>query len=290
MVHPHGCSSARVVAMTASLFLFTPGAWPWHHALECGDVVTGHARLTADLSCVGAGPALTLSTAATLDLHGFTVSCVGDDRGTGVLLLGRRDRLHAGAVSGCRVGVEVAGEGAHRVTFVQGSANRVWFHVMAGSVGNLLLGNTSTGGMDAFQVEGDRNHLALNTVSGGRVAFVLEGSGNEVAVNVAGPTNEAIIVSGDRNRVRANRVAGRIYGIWVNGAEVRVQHNQVEGGELLGGIMVGTAGSGARLVSNTVTGCLTGVEVRGGGAHVLANRVRHWTAGSALRAPFDDRM
>ncbi|MGH6900873.1 MAG: hypothetical protein ACREJ5_30690, partial [Geminicoccaceae bacterium] len=84
-------------------------------AVECGDVVTGAARLDRDLICT-ADPALTVE-GGLLDLNGFAVVCDHDPtvEGVGVLLDGSGARLRGGAVTGCFLAVHVAGEGGHTV-------------------------------------------------------------------------------------------------------------------------------------------------------------------------------
>ncbi|MGH6900978.1 MAG: hypothetical protein ACREJ5_31230, partial [Geminicoccaceae bacterium] len=84
-------------------------------AVECGEIVTGSARLDRDLICT-ADPALTVD-GGLLDLNGFTVVCDHDPtlEGVGVLLDGSGARLRGGAVTGCFLAVHVAGEGGHTV-------------------------------------------------------------------------------------------------------------------------------------------------------------------------------
>jgi len=176
---------------------------------SCGITVNPgeQALLTEDLSCVGS--ALTVdSTAdnpARLNLDGHTVRCFTGVTpptsliGIGIQLIGEGAYLNNGSVTGCEIGVEVAGDddGHHQVVNVQANGN----------------GN-------GFVVNSDNNHLANNVASGNTTddsglagnGFTVFGSSNEFHNNTANDNTAnngasagtGFVVLGSSNKFRNN--------------------------------------------------------------------------------------
>ena len=185
-------------------------------AVECGDTITGHARLDRDLICAILTPALTVD-GGSLDLNGFTVACDQsvEDR-VGILLAGRGARLSDGAVTGCFVGVQVGGSGGHTVRGVTASASNQGVFIDEESDGNRLLNSHILRGRDdaAVQVDGSSNLLLLN--------------------EVAGSIDQGFEINGDDNRVIGNRISAVAEGIQLIGAGNHVLRNQIVGATVRG--------------------------------------------------------
>jgi parallel beta-helix repeat protein len=186
-------------------------------AVECGDTITGRARLDRDLICA-TNPALTVK-GGSLDLDGFTVTCEQpvEDR-VGILLDGRDARLRDGAVTGCFVAVQVGGSGGHTVREVTASAANQGVLVTSG--GNRLVDSHIVRGRDdaAVQVDGSNNLLRSNDVSGSSdQGFEINGSNNRIVGNRISAVAEGIQLIGAGNQVARNQIIGAT----VRGVEVR---------------------------------------------------------------------
>jgi parallel beta-helix repeat protein len=140
-------------------------------AVECGDTITGFARLERDLICT-TDPALTVD-GGVLDLGGFTIVCdhpppppVPPATGVGILLEGEGALLRNGAVTGCFLAVHVLGEGGHTVLDLTASA--IDRGVFIESDGNRVLDSHVLRALDdaAVQVDGAGNLLRGNVVAG----------------------------------------------------------------------------------------------------------------------------
>ena len=204
-----GISARRLSFMHGALaLLLVPAAGP-ALAVECGEVITGTARLDRDLVCTD-DPALTVD-GGLLDLGGFTVVCDHEPtvEGVGVLLEGSGARLRDGAVTGCFLAVHVAGEGGHTVRRLTASAaNR---GVFIESDGNRLLDSQILRALEdaAVQVNGSDNLLRGNTVAGaGDQGFEINGSDNRIVDNRIGGVAEGVQLLGERNRVLRNQIVG----------------------------------------------------------------------------------
>jgi parallel beta-helix repeat protein len=195
-------------------------------ALECGDVVTGFARLDRDLICTD-DPALTVD-GGLLDLAGFTLVCdhpppppVPPATSVGVLLEGQGARLRNGAVTGCFLAVQVAGDGGHTVRNLTASA--AGRGVLVESDGNRLLHSRILRALDdaAVQVDGSDNLLRGNEVAGAAdQGFEINGSDNRVVDNRIAAVAEGVQLLGERNHVLRNQIIGASdRGIDVRGLE-----------------------------------------------------------------------
>jgi parallel beta-helix repeat protein len=178
-------------------------------AVECGDTITGFARLERDLICT-TDPALTVK-GGLLDLNGFTVVCDHDPtvEGIGVLLEDSGAHLRNGAVTGCFVAVDVAGKGGHTVLGLTASAANQG--VLVESDGNRLLDSAilRAPGDAAVQVDGAGNLLHGNVVAGaGDQGFEINGNDNQVIGNRIGAVPEGVQLTGERNQALRNQIVG----------------------------------------------------------------------------------
>src|SRR5690606_12011831 len=117
----------------------------------------------------------------------FSVICqdAGSNRANGIVVVGRRATLRNGTVQHCKTGVQVLGEGSHRIENVTVALCDAGFSPSAAgfvieSDRNRLTGNTAIQNRsDGFWIlRGDRNRLIDNR------AFFNGGTGFEVAVGV----------------------------------------------------------------------------------------------------------
>lgn len=174
-------------------------------AVECGEVVTGSARLDRDLVCT-TDPALTVD-GGSLNLNGFTVVC--DGTVVGVLLEGTGARLRNGAVTGCDLAVWVAGDGNHRIDRLTASASNQGVFVESDrnrlSRSNVLRGLNDA----AVQVNGSDNHLRFNNIAGSTdQGFEINGNDNRIIGNRIGGVAEGVQLEGDGNLVSRNEIIG----------------------------------------------------------------------------------
>jgi parallel beta-helix repeat protein len=199
-------------------------------AVECGDVITGSARLDRDLICTD-DPALTID-GGLLDLGGFSVVCdhpppVPPALSIGILLEGQGARLRGGAVTGCALAILVAGDGGHTVRRVTASALNQG--VFIESDGNRLFDSHVLRGLEdaAVQVNGSDNLLRGNAIAGSNdEGFEINGNDNRIVGNRIGGVAEGVQLEGERNRVLHNEIVGPTdRGVEVRGlAEVTGAH------------------------------------------------------------------
>ena len=126
--------------------------------VACGDEITGDAVLEGDLQCAEK-PALTVTGPGSLDLGGFTVTCL--DNGTGIQVVGNA-RLTNGKVTACNDGLALSGRGpvGPDVTALDNTGEG--FSVSAASA--LLARNVSRrNGRDGFHMTSDGGILVDNT-------------------------------------------------------------------------------------------------------------------------------
>jgi parallel beta-helix repeat protein len=233
-------------------------------AVECGDVITGSARLERDLICAS-DPALRVAGGG-LDLNGFTVVCdhpppppVPPATGVGILLEGEGALLRNGAVTGCFVAVHVLGEGGHTVRDLTASASNQG--VLVESDGNRLLDSHILRGLEdaAVQVEGSDNLLRGNAIAGSDdQGFEINGNDNQVIGNRIGAVAEGVQLEGERNQVLRNQIVGTTdRGIDVRGlveptgAHVILDNLIVDG---VDGIATLESSNGNRISRNTIYG------------------------------------
>jgi nitrous oxidase accessory protein NosD len=220
-------------------------------AVECGDVVTRHARLDRDLICPS-DPALTVD-GGSLNLGGFTVTC--DQTVVGILLEGSRARLRNGAVTGCELAVWVAGAGNHRIQRLTASASNQG--VFIESDGNRLTRSNILRGLNdaAVQVNGSDNHVRFNDIAGSLdQGFEINGNDNRITDNRIGGVAEGVQLAGDGNLVSRNAIIGATErGVEVRaGAHVISDNLIADGAE--DGIALLDAGNGNEVSRNAILG------------------------------------
>ena len=240
---------------------------PAAHAqtVGCGSVIGPNANvvLTADLACTRLTGGITVIGPATLDLGGHVITCAPEtDRAIAVTLVGKRAQLKNGSIAGCKVGVELAGDGRHRVEQIAATLNvEAAFRMDSGA--NTLRGNTGAGttsGID-FVVRGDRNLL----------------DGNSTAVTGLQPAPIGFRVLGNANRLRGNTAASHVQqGFVVN---FPFERNVLQGNTATGNVVSGNGREGifvtassSRVTRNDVRDNGTvGIRVLGGvGGNVIS--------------------
>jgi Right handed beta helix region len=219
-------------------------------AVECGDVITRHARLDRDLICATDGPALTIR-GGSLDLDGFTVVCdqAEGQESVGILIEGRGARLRDGAVTGCFLAVQVAGEGGHTVRdLTAGAFDR---GVLIESNGNRLLDSQILRAFEdaAVQVDGSKNLLRGNTVAGANdQGFEINGSDNRIIDNRIGAVAEGVQLEGERNHVLRNQIIGTAE----RGVDVRGGlEEEPSGGHVIADNLIADGVDGIALLDNS---------------------------------------
>jgi parallel beta-helix repeat protein len=242
----------------ATLALLATAAGP-ALAVECGETITGAARLDRDLICTE-DPALTIA-GGRLDLKGFTVVCdhAPDTEGVGIVLEGSGARLSDGAVTGCFVAVHVAGNGGHTVRGLTASAANQG--VLVESNGNRLLDSNLLRGLEdaAVQVDGSGNLLRGNVIAGSDdQGFEINGNDNRVVDNRIGGVAEGVQLTGERNHALRNQIIGATdRGIDVRGlveptgAHVILDNLIADG---VDGIALLESSNGNRISGNTIYG------------------------------------
>lgn len=204
-------------------------------AQSCGDTLGpgGQFQLTADIGPCDddAGPALTVNSAV-LDLNGFTITCADTDMDlalpNGIEAVGAKAIIVNGTVTGCDRGVVLAGTGKHRVGLVEVTASE----------------------SDGFQVDSDKNILALNSAGGnGENGFQVDGDGNALFQNVADGSGDfdGIEVNGERNKLLVNACTNNDHGFDIHGARTTMVSNLA--GNNRNGFFV--HGPDSKLVRNT---------------------------------------
>jgi hypothetical protein len=242
-------------------------------AVECGDEITGTARLDRDLICApGDDPALTIN-GGTLDLGGFAVVC--DQIEVGILLVGRRGRLQGGAVTGCELAIWATDGGDHIIRDVTASASNQG--VFLDSDRNRLVNSHILRGLDdaAVQVNGNDNLVQFNAIAGSDdQGFEVNGSDNRIEDNTIGAVGEGIQLTGDGNRVIRNHIVGTAErGVEVRAGGHEIAFNLIADGGTDGIALLGTANSN-HVHHNAVYGnAEAGIEVATIDNRIERNRV-----------------
>lgn len=221
--------------------------------IECGDVITADAVLTADVGpCPGdSDPVLTLVGPATLNLNGYTVRGLpGAQTAVGILIQGERARLRNGFVESCEsAAVVVAGAGGHRIE-------------------NVIARNNTN---DGFQVQSSRNHLVRNvTMNSHDDGFAVSGSGNLLLGNAAFDDALGFSLTGERNALIRNAATRcQEVGIGASGSRHRIVDNRVVGSGLDG---IAVSGSAHFVSANqSIANDQAGIDVRATATRVFGN-------------------
>ena len=259
--------------LTALAFCFVVGASTLGAQVMCGDIITKPTKLTADLTCVGdAGPAAltVMGRGGKLNLNGFTVDCNNDGDATdtdGILLTGRKARVHSGTVTDCTNGVVFDGTGDHQVSGVTAVSNgENGFFLTRDSDGNKVVDNTaeSNSGSGLSVSVSDDNHFVANFAdqNGLQGIRIFSGSGNLMTGNTF--EQDGIFV--DRAGPQ------KIHGNTLNGGGINLSRG-AGGNVVTTNTLVGNGGGNGidanfpddnRIEGNIVTNFSNGIVVRVG--------------------------
>jgi parallel beta-helix repeat protein len=235
-----GATCAAGMLLTAAIAVADPVA------PSCGATVGpgGSYELTADVGpCDPAlGPALNLVGPVTVDMGGHAVTCAGSTELTrGIGVSGAGAALANGAVTGCDQGVELLGDGGHRVerVTVTGYTER-GFGISAHGDGNVVARNRVRtcldGSLDeesaiAITVQGDGNVLRRNVIRPNSCGsgIVIGGDDNAITGNDVGvATEDGYVVNGSRNTLKRNVLEyAHFFGFAVAGADNVLARNVV---------------------------------------------------------------
>lgn len=191
-------------------------------APACGDTLGpgGSFELTADVGPCdpSIGPALNVVGPVTVDLGGHTITCTDSTQlGRGVGVSGSEAALANGLVAACDQGIELLGDGGHRVerVIVEGYTSR-GFGIAARSDGNVVARNRIRTCLDhsfdepdavGITVAGDGNVLRRNVVRPNSCGsgVVVGGAGNALTGNDVGTASEdGYVVTGNGNSLKRN--------------------------------------------------------------------------------------
>ncbi len=156
----------------------------------CGEIIGPKAKVTLgddiELCDSSTNPALTIVGPATVDMAGFRVRCDPSDRPDGIVLEGKGVKLLNGGVTDCNDGLEIRGDGKHRV---DGFASE---------------GNDN----DGTRVFSDKNRIVrFSGNQNGGDGVELDGSGNKVEESV-GLENEGQGFEIDTSKNQLKRITG----------------------------------------------------------------------------------
>lgn len=265
--NPQRWSLAALFAALGTAF----GVLPAGAEVRCGDTIgpDQDVVLQAALVCDDVETALVVVGPTTLNLNGFSVQCAdrnedGRAPSAGIAVRGSGAQVRNGLVSGCGVGVKVAGSGNHTVrdvpvlfsgsdgVRVESDRNLITntFALFGGESGyavegqlNVLSSNGATGNPLGFVV-GERNVLERNlAIDSELIGFVVAGTGSALVENRAlrGPIGFAVL--GQSNRLIGNRGENAGTGVFL---EERAARNLLVGNAMSGSLGTGFAVAGDR--------------------------------------------
>lgn len=296
-----GARRARVAALGLALVVVAGEAWG---QVQCGAIIGPKEKVTlqGDLEqCPPGTPALTVVGPATLDLNGFSVICreAGVNTARGIVVVGKRAVVRNGTVQHCSIGVEVLGEGSHRIENVTAALSDDGFGPLGEgfvieSDANRLTGNTAIAndGEGFRLIHADRNRLVRNhafffNASSGFVVDV--GLRNVLQGNTARDNHifgfflgaGPFTPGGGRNVVKNNSATGNQTGFWIDGEE---------GTRLTGNVADENHGDGILLVRGRKNR-LTRNQANGNGENgiaLLSESGTHVTRNAALNNDRDN--
>lgn len=163
------------LALTAAILF---GAAAARADVECGDVITGDAKMMVDLHCPAHDPAVTV-VGGTLDMNGRTISgCPG----VGVMLSFEKSTVKNGTVTGCTTGFQAEGLGKHHLENVVADSNTgVGFHLIEHVDKNELVNaHALSNGDNGFEILSEKNTVRWSTAIGnGWFGFVAGAPAND---------------------------------------------------------------------------------------------------------------
>jgi len=240
--------------------------------IACGDVLGPGGSFVADADigpCVEL-PALRIVGPVKVDFAGHAVSC-NADTAVGIEITGKGAKVSNGSVSGCHTGVEISGDGKHKLEEMMAELNQaLGFEV--NSAGNKLTHNTAFqngfggGPGDGFIVRGAKNTLTENWgVDNTDEGFEVDGTKVKMTGNVAvNNTGEGVRIDAGSGKYKKNLLSSNITGFRVGGtgcaftSNVTIAHGTFEGFFI-------TAGDGKYSKNVAVGNADAGMDFTGGG-------------------------
>lgn len=208
-----------LVALGAWLFLVAEAS----AQISCGDVIRPgeKVKLQGNVGpCTAATGGITVIGPATLDLNGFSVTCVlqvdPKDAPQGIVLAGEKVKLKNGTVAGCQDGVFVSGAGRHKVIGVSAAFNGFTGFIVS-SDRNVVKGSRAIQNRrHGFFVWGERNILKKNlSEENDDNGFHVRGSGHRIIKNEAlfnrDPGFFVEYNAGEPNRILRNLASQNYY-------------------------------------------------------------------------------
>lgn len=246
---------------------------------DCGDVVPAGAHVTLDETSpitIGAcetDPAITVEGGATLDMGGQNIH--GSISKDCVHLTGKGARLENGTIENCTYGVQLSGEGKHKVTRVAVSDSGTGFAIFtSGNKITECAAYQATG--DGFRVYwGDQNSFARNhSNENGGAGYYVIGDKTKVSENTAVQNSVGFYdgSSTDKSNYQKNIASRNFYGYELHGSGTVFKSNVAVANDSVG-IVLDEASSGGKLLKNFVTGPIYGIWVYGDEHQLIANQV-----------------
>jgi parallel beta-helix repeat protein len=253
------------VATAVATLTLLEGARPAHAQLVCGDTVPagGKVTLTADVGpCASAtNPALRVIGPATLDLNGFAVLCDPNDPPDGITVDGKGAKILNGTVRSCSNGLEVFGEGKHKIENMTATGSASDGFAVSSSKNKLSRNHAIESADDGFHLfVGEKTALVQNVAVGsGDVGFLIDQSGCKIDRNLAAGSGEAgFQVSDSGNQLKGNGAVSNDDGFFVSTAGNKLQDNYAiangSGDAIDDGFRLTASADGNQLTKNRAAG------------------------------------
>lgn len=178
------------LSLAAAAVFLSPTA---SHALECGDTILPGQKVKLEANvgpCSDQTGGITIIGPATLDLNGFAVTCLLQpnlsQNPTGLRLIGHRAKVMDGRVVACGNGIDLAGEGRHKVMRVETAiSGNTGFRVY--SPRNVLKDNVAIQNQShGFEIWGERSVIKKNvSTENGRFGLYVLGESQRIIRNEA---------------------------------------------------------------------------------------------------------
>ena len=199
-----------IVGLTTSIFLLTigvdlnaggyhphKGGFPKADSPNCGDTISGHAKLARDLDCSehSGGAALTLQEGASLNMNGRKI--IGNSGINCIEIGGDATKIWGGAVTQCDYGIRVRRNG--------------------NSISSVKVSNSDGVGI---RIDGNKNRITSVNVSDSKDNGIrITGDENRItSAKVSGSDDRGIRIDGDDNRlIWCTLTRSHTQGIKING-------------------------------------------------------------------------
>ena len=221
-------------------------------AIECGDTIlleSQEVMLDTNLFCFS-NPALTVIGPGTFDMNGHKIACALPNLTDGLVIEGKKATVKNGVVINCDDGVEIRGEGQHRVESIvaRGNVEGLQAHSLqntiksvtvidSGGTGIRVLGKKNTfdschtvgNAFSGFFVQVSGNHVFKRNMAydNGSAGFEIYGSGQRVDDNIAiDNVRQGYVLSGSKHKVNRNLAASNsLEGFEIVGTQQIVKDN-----------------------------------------------------------------